>query len=130
MIRRPPRSTRTDTLFPYTTLFRSLHRVHVLDVFGQELAVEADGRHRQGDEAGEGAEAEQLHEEDRENHLLEAALQREHATAEVVDRPGWQIARRPEAERGRDGVADDGRGAGRPTALNRKRDVTGQGVDV
>src|SRR3546814_12786563 len=28
MIRRPPRSTRTDTLFPYTTLFRSrwLHR--------------------------------------------------------------------------------------------------------
>src|SRR3546814_3438359 len=27
MIRRPPRSTRTDTLFPYTTLFRSAHRV-------------------------------------------------------------------------------------------------------
>src|SRR3546814_7656025 len=27
MIRRPPRSTRTDTLFPYTTLFRSDHRV-------------------------------------------------------------------------------------------------------
>src|SRR3546814_15688406 len=27
MIRRPPRSTRTDTLFPYTTLFRS----HTLD---------------------------------------------------------------------------------------------------
>src|SRR3546814_2043692 len=25
MIRRPPRSTRTDTLFPYTTLFRSPH---------------------------------------------------------------------------------------------------------
>src|SRR3546814_2371643 len=34
MIRRPPRSTRTDTLFPYTTLFRSpradLARVHLL----------------------------------------------------------------------------------------------------
>src|SRR3546814_1471343 len=32
MIRRPPRSTRTDTLFPYTTLFRSelasLHQSH------------------------------------------------------------------------------------------------------
>src|SRR3546814_6809403 len=27
MIRRPPRSTRTDTLFPYTTLFRSLPNV-------------------------------------------------------------------------------------------------------
>src|SRR3546814_8824917 len=26
MIRRPPRATRTDTLFPYTTLFRSLAR--------------------------------------------------------------------------------------------------------
>src|SRR3546814_10718865 len=27
MIRRPPRSTRTDTLFPYTTLFRSCHEL-------------------------------------------------------------------------------------------------------
>src|SRR3546814_11137925 len=26
MIRRPPRSTRTDTLFPYTTLFRSIYQ--------------------------------------------------------------------------------------------------------
>src|SRR3546814_12699444 len=32
MIRRPPRSTRTDTLFPYTTLFRS--RVGCLADFG------------------------------------------------------------------------------------------------
>src|SRR3546814_5577167 len=30
MIRRPPRSTRTDTLFPYTTLFRSICRGHLL----------------------------------------------------------------------------------------------------
>src|SRR3546814_18382215 len=30
MIRRPPRSTRTDTLFPYTTLFRSLSERRVL----------------------------------------------------------------------------------------------------
>src|SRR3546814_5407221 len=28
MRRRPPRSTRTDTLFPYTTLFRSVLRLH------------------------------------------------------------------------------------------------------
>src|SRR3546814_18707888 len=27
MIRRPPRSTRTDTLFPYTTLFRSAQKL-------------------------------------------------------------------------------------------------------
>src|SRR3546814_4384061 len=31
MIRRPPRSTRTDTLFPYTTLFRSLLRAEPAD---------------------------------------------------------------------------------------------------
>src|SRR3546814_2105084 len=30
MIRRPPRSTRTDTLFPYTTLFRSTMAVEIL----------------------------------------------------------------------------------------------------
>src|SRR3546814_14276062 len=30
MIRRPPRSTRTDTLFPYTTLFRSPGRVEMI----------------------------------------------------------------------------------------------------
>src|SRR3546814_16830988 len=29
MIRRPPRSTRTDTLFPYTTLFRSMESTAV-----------------------------------------------------------------------------------------------------
>src|SRR3546814_11832275 len=32
MIRRPPRSTRTDTLFPYTTLFRSVTAGEVFDV--------------------------------------------------------------------------------------------------
>src|SRR3546814_7687862 len=41
MIRRPPRSTRTDTLFPYTTLFRSIHaraRVHVFfQIVGMQL---------------------------------------------------------------------------------------------
>src|SRR3546814_4067463 len=32
MIRRPPRSTRTDTLFPYTTLFRSLYDISPIGV--------------------------------------------------------------------------------------------------
>src|SRR3546814_1683561 len=36
MIRRPPRSTRTDTLFPYTTLFRSV--LHVFQRVAQRLA--------------------------------------------------------------------------------------------
>src|SRR3546814_8847984 len=48
MIRRPPRSTRTDTLFPYTTLFRS--QVRIKDVaevgLGSEnfsISTEFDG---------------------------------------------------------------------------------------
>src|SRR3546814_16459709 len=32
MTRRPPRSTRTDTLFPYTTLFRSIRQSHFDDL--------------------------------------------------------------------------------------------------
>src|SRR3546814_7082734 len=31
MIRRPPRSTRTDTLFPYTTLFRAWKAIGMID---------------------------------------------------------------------------------------------------
>src|SRR3546814_1529551 len=39
MIRRPPRSTRTDTLFPYTTLFRSNDlRLNIRDRFAEENA--------------------------------------------------------------------------------------------
>src|SRR3546814_12441897 len=40
MIRRPPRSTRTDTLFPYTTLFRSL--IHALRRDGVPIEVVTD----------------------------------------------------------------------------------------
>src|SRR3546814_14949860 len=38
MIRRPPRSTRTDTLFPYTTLFRSLIRRQNLEILDIPVA--------------------------------------------------------------------------------------------
>src|SRR3546814_1903307 len=41
MIRRPPRSTRTDTLFPYTTLFRSLARFDCVEQPGDK-GVNAD----------------------------------------------------------------------------------------
>src|SRR3546814_10169266 len=34
MIRRPPRSTRTDTLFPYTTLFRAILMTTLAALFG------------------------------------------------------------------------------------------------
>src|SRR3546814_19712240 len=43
MIRRPPRSTRTDTLFPYTTLFRSADAVDgaVRAAIGGEMGAQA-----------------------------------------------------------------------------------------
>src|SRR3546814_14154040 len=37
MIRRPPRSTRTATLFPYPTLFRSPDTARVVDLLGRAL---------------------------------------------------------------------------------------------
>src|SRR3546814_7652935 len=51
MIRRPPRSTRTDTLFPYTTLFRSSIGVgiaFVLFIRGTNLQVQAGSRGKKG----------------------------------------------------------------------------------
>src|SRR3546814_18602863 len=39
MIRRPPRSTRTDTLFPYTTLFRSVHEAVSLYIRADEISI-------------------------------------------------------------------------------------------
>src|SRR3546814_12466423 len=41
MKRRPPRSTRTDTLFPYTTLFRSVGAVIEILQSGNEMLREA-----------------------------------------------------------------------------------------
>src|SRR3546814_2826119 len=45
MIRRPPRSTRTDTLFPYTTLFRSRDKV----THRQRCEAAPPGEDRNGD---------------------------------------------------------------------------------
>src|SRR3546814_19692194 len=50
MIRRPPRSTRTDTLFPYTTLFRSLVVPALLLWRGQARGVD-EGRRRRARDA-------------------------------------------------------------------------------
>src|SRR3546814_15792691 len=46
MIRRPPRSTRTDTLFPYTTLFRSYQRRYRGARRGSPPPGEGEERHR------------------------------------------------------------------------------------
>src|SRR3546814_11842918 len=50
MIRRPPRSTRTDTLFPYTTLFRSAD-VAVEAHHGGHLGAGCGHRHEEGRDA-------------------------------------------------------------------------------
>src|SRR3546814_15063078 len=67
MIRRPPRSTRTDTLFPYTTLFRSILAGSVVEgladagvVFAkaQAIGIENGGFDRQDGLAANDAVAE------------------------------------------------------------------------
>src|SRR3546814_4108359 len=65
MIRRPPRSTRTDTLFPYTTLFRSKcpycdfnsHVRESVDHARWEQALLADMRHERAMVNGEPLES-------------------------------------------------------------------------
>src|SRR3546814_20636212 len=66
MIRRPPRSTSTDTLFPYTTLFRS-----PTNVTGREFAAEAAPAKARARETP----AQRLHSKDRHPHEVhECAL--------------------------------------------------------
>src|SRR3546814_15280825 len=66
MMRRPPRSTRTDTLFPYTTLFRSrLCQRGGVDLRHRDQAAAHRHRYPEGDEQDRDAEQpEQLAEED------------------------------------------------------------------
>src|SRR3546814_9999535 len=60
MIRRPPRSTRTDTLFPYTTLFRSLDR----DLVGADQKAKARPGQPGKDQRDEQEKAERRHDID------------------------------------------------------------------
>src|SRR3546814_11781489 len=82
MIRRPPRSTRTDTLFPYTTLFRSLQ---TRTIGFEDLAVGLVGAQRllarQQEVAGEAvlhlhhiADAAELLDSFEQNHVHVLAL--------------------------------------------------------
>src|SRR3546814_5299057 len=64
MIRRPPRSTRTDTLFPYTTLFRStddgrLHRPGVVDPEGIAEREHDDAEQPEGQQPRQGDRSEE-----------------------------------------------------------------------
>src|SRR3546814_5975264 len=79
MIRRPPRSTRTDTLFPYTTLFRS-------------RAVDACGRHHCG--CGSAAGGTPQHEGKRVDDQQRASADSDHAGR--GNRPGAVLPVRSE----------------------------------
>src|SRR3546814_9000096 len=57
MIRRPPRSTRTDTLFPYTTLFRSGRQGRLECELGGDGAVVQGAQHGRDLEPGGAAGA-------------------------------------------------------------------------
>src|SRR3546814_18410615 len=103
MIRRPPRSTRTDTLFPYTTLFRSLGRVD----------VEHHRLRQRSDEGG----ADPL-DESEEDHFLQILRRaaRHRSDDETDDRAQEQLAAadavgKPAGDRHRDRRGDDIAGA-------------------
>src|SRR3546814_1631397 len=107
MIRRPPRSTRTDTLFPYTTLFRSVDTQPLVDALGLEFVDQLwvpEERTRHGDEfesfiqcvldgvdAVDAAEQDQWHPqrlseltgEGQEEALLERVRRKEFGTVEL-----------------------------------------------
>src|SRR3546814_12340981 len=107
MIRRPPISTRTDTRFPYTTLFRSFFQVLLL--VGARLRVFLlDFPDRRDDAVTTGS----LHRE------IEAHLVVAHSGAAVRDRVGAQVARAPARRRrsgsGRTPAADTAPGSPRP----------------
>src|SRR3546814_17126592 len=94
MIRRPPRSTRTDTLFPYTTLFRSgpaAADTHAGRRFGRSRATDGltlgNDPHRPRGSAGGAA--------DRAGHgQLLAGRDRDRADRDAIARSAWP-RRRP-----------------------------------
>src|SRR3546814_20651256 len=109
MIRRPPRSTRPDTLSPYTTLFRSRHHDPgglVIDRHSHAVPAEGrrkDARHERRDEAVEEGRADA----DREQREHVAVARADRRPAALEERPP-----RPEHDRAGDrtGVAERKKG--------------------
>src|SRR3546814_10784349 len=94
MIRRPPRSTRTDTLFPYTTLFRSA--CHQPD---QREPVRSAGRHDAGITAvragSGGARPQRPATKERDGRPRQRRCRRESASADRARLPLHLPARHP-----------------------------------
>src|SRR3546814_15161972 len=106
MIRRPPRSTRTDTLFPYTTLFRSIAEVEkrvdlndtlLLFTADHSFGLQVDGGQR-GDDVLEGYDAWKAGDSDGDVVRLKNVLVNATHTAEEV--PALTIGAGAERVRG------------------------------
>src|SRR3546814_4040391 len=109
MIRRPPRSTRTDTLFPYTTLFRSVQLVEgILQGVLQRIARLPQPGHL----AALGADRRQLEEG---RHRLAVFQQHALGVGQVLD-PGQQVRERRRDAIERIVVGLGGRSAPAPAA--------------
>src|SRR3546814_4750615 len=90
MIRRPPRSTRTDTLFPYTTLFRSQRfpeqHAAVLALVVQRAEAVEEHHERQHDERpGRTQQQRQVDALGELDHVLRTHLAGELADVQAVD---------------------------------------------
>src|SRR3546814_14572863 len=85
MIRRPPRSTRTDTLFPYTTLFRSVEQ-RVGDQPQRGGGPEADAALRPQQADDEGDAQEELDDADVAHEVLVEKARIGHARHQLVPR--------------------------------------------
>src|SRR3546814_601770 len=97
MIRRPPRSTRTDTLFPYTTLFRSEGRRN--SMAGREHASVLD------DESQGSHEEERQQDERPSEHTVERVLTGR-ILGQIHPTPGARGTPRSFRSRGLVGAAD------------------------
>src|SRR3546814_3942458 len=83
MIRRPPRSTRTDTLFPYTTLFRSRAVVRHLFHDARQHRFRARGRVRENQLVLEQANQRENVETEQPRHATEHDQRSEEHTSEL-----------------------------------------------
>src|SRR3546814_18902866 len=85
MIRRPPRSTRTDTLFPYTTLFRSLEDRRAA------ILASIDEQGKLGDELR--ADIEAADSKSRREDLYLPYKPKRRTRAQIAREAGWEIGR-------------------------------------
>src|SRR3546814_1708707 len=109
MKRRPPRSTRTDTLFPYTTLFRSV--VHVRVAFKAHQFVDIDA-------AGHAYAAPVVALQVDQHHVLGALL----GVADQLADAGAVVVAVDTRERARDGARFHSVAAHREQPLGRRTD--------